>query len=570
MAIWYPQSQFFDNNGNPLASGKLYTYAAGTSTPQVTYKDNLAAVEHTNPIILTSSGRPPGGSIWLDSSLSYKFVLKTSADVTLNTDDNITTGGSTFAAGITLGGNLDVNGNLITSSSDGDVTISPNGTGTTNIHDLEAQTDIDMNGYNIKFDTATGLKDDSGNEQLMLTKTASAVNYLNVTNTATGTGPLIAATGDDAAVDLRLDAKGSGRIKALDGLDVTGSITATSTIAGTGITGTTITGTSTGSVDTSMTVTGTGAVGGALILNDADDSHNLTVIAPNTISSSFTMTLPSSNASGTLNNNGSGTLSFGAPTLTGMSGNISTTGTITGAGTLTVNGNASQAGRILLYEDTDNGSNYIDIRPGVDNVTSTHIMYLPAAGQTKDYQGLVASSGGLLLYRGVASEHGSVAEAAVATGQLSLSTSTQQGFNYIIDILAKPGTDNTDLTLQFTDAASNVHTIVGWVLDYFDGSTWTRNTTGGKISVGQGNGADEYLHLTLTLPIEVDGANNTFIYGCRGTGSFVNAAGTVNTFNVACKSIGVGSSGHFQYLKLTSSSGNVTWEATAQLIRRSS
>ena len=29
--------QFFDNNGAPLTGGKLYTYAAGTTTPQATY-----------------------------------------------------------------------------------------------------------------------------------------------------------------------------------------------------------------------------------------------------------------------------------------------------------------------------------------------------------------------------------------------------------------------------------------------------------------------------------------------------------------------------------------------------
>ena len=37
----YPSSfcqQFFDENGKPLSSGKLYTYIAGSSTPVVTYK----------------------------------------------------------------------------------------------------------------------------------------------------------------------------------------------------------------------------------------------------------------------------------------------------------------------------------------------------------------------------------------------------------------------------------------------------------------------------------------------------------------------------------------------------
>jgi hypothetical protein len=82
-------AQFFDNNGNPLSGGKLYTYAAGTTTPQVTYTTNIGNVAHTNPIILDSAGRvPAGGEIWLTFA-SYKFVINTSADVLIATYDNI-------------------------------------------------------------------------------------------------------------------------------------------------------------------------------------------------------------------------------------------------------------------------------------------------------------------------------------------------------------------------------------------------------------------------------------------------------------------------------------------------
>lgn len=88
-------AQFFDNNGDPLSGGKFYTYRAGTSTPQATYTSSTGTTAHTNPIILDSAGRVPGGEIWLTASDSYKFVLKTSADVLIATYDNIT--GTSFA-----------------------------------------------------------------------------------------------------------------------------------------------------------------------------------------------------------------------------------------------------------------------------------------------------------------------------------------------------------------------------------------------------------------------------------------------------------------------------------------
>jgi hypothetical protein len=80
--------QFFNNDGTVLAGGKLYTYAAGTSTPKATYTTVAGNIAHTNPIILDSSGRVPGGQIWLLSQ-SYKFSIFTSTNVLIATYDNI-------------------------------------------------------------------------------------------------------------------------------------------------------------------------------------------------------------------------------------------------------------------------------------------------------------------------------------------------------------------------------------------------------------------------------------------------------------------------------------------------
>jgi hypothetical protein len=81
-----PKAQFFDSNGDPLNAGKVYFYAAGTETPQNTYTTSALSVANANPVILDSRGE---ASIYL-SPLAYKVVLKTSADVTIWTQDNVT------------------------------------------------------------------------------------------------------------------------------------------------------------------------------------------------------------------------------------------------------------------------------------------------------------------------------------------------------------------------------------------------------------------------------------------------------------------------------------------------
>lgn len=89
-------AQFFDNNGVILSGGKIYTYAAGTTTPQATYTSASGTTPHANPIILDSAGRVPGGEIWLTDGLVYKFVIETATSILLGTYDNITGVNSNF------------------------------------------------------------------------------------------------------------------------------------------------------------------------------------------------------------------------------------------------------------------------------------------------------------------------------------------------------------------------------------------------------------------------------------------------------------------------------------------
>lgn len=88
-----PQAWFtgLDNNGAPVANGKLFTYAAGTTTKLATYSDVALTTPNANPIILDAGGR---ATIFLSSGSSYKFVLSPSTDTDpptnpIRTQDNI-------------------------------------------------------------------------------------------------------------------------------------------------------------------------------------------------------------------------------------------------------------------------------------------------------------------------------------------------------------------------------------------------------------------------------------------------------------------------------------------------
>ena len=93
-----PVMQFFDANGNPLVGGKLYTYAAGTTTPLATYTDSTGATANTNPVILNSRGE---AAIWVGTA-NYYMVLLDSDNVQAWTADNV--GGSVSLAALAASG----------------------------------------------------------------------------------------------------------------------------------------------------------------------------------------------------------------------------------------------------------------------------------------------------------------------------------------------------------------------------------------------------------------------------------------------------------------------------------
>jgi len=74
-----------DSSGDPVPSGKLYTYTAGTTSALTTYADAPGVTANANPVVLNAAGM---AKVYVQA-LSYKFVLHTSADVEVYTADNV-------------------------------------------------------------------------------------------------------------------------------------------------------------------------------------------------------------------------------------------------------------------------------------------------------------------------------------------------------------------------------------------------------------------------------------------------------------------------------------------------
>jgi hypothetical protein len=110
MAVLSPSAKmsFIDAAGQPLVGGKLYTYVAGTTTPQATYADSTAGATNTNPIILDSRGE---ANVWLGGAI-YKFILKDADNALIWSVDNISA--PTSAVSPVLSGNVTIDSNTPT------------------------------------------------------------------------------------------------------------------------------------------------------------------------------------------------------------------------------------------------------------------------------------------------------------------------------------------------------------------------------------------------------------------------------------------------------------------------
>lgn len=80
--------QFFDDSGNPLSNGRVYTYESGTTTPLTMYRTSNGTAWGAY-IQLDAAGRPENGEIYAQPGLSYKWIIQDENGSTLDTVDPV-------------------------------------------------------------------------------------------------------------------------------------------------------------------------------------------------------------------------------------------------------------------------------------------------------------------------------------------------------------------------------------------------------------------------------------------------------------------------------------------------
>lgn len=91
-----PKQHYTGISGVPLIGGKVYTYAAGTTTPKQTFSDAAGTIPQTNPIILNARGEPASAIYW---SGNYKVEVRDAFDNLIYIVDDYNTDPSGVASG---------------------------------------------------------------------------------------------------------------------------------------------------------------------------------------------------------------------------------------------------------------------------------------------------------------------------------------------------------------------------------------------------------------------------------------------------------------------------------------
>jgi hypothetical protein len=266
------KQQFFNNNGVPLVGGKLFSYAAGTSTKLAT-KVSSSGADNANPTILNFRGE---ADVWLPPNVAYKLILAPSTDTDPPTNPIWTVDNIVNSQLITLYGGTDtgsVNAYVLTFAApftsyvDGTVIYwlpshTNTGPSTLNVNGLGVLSIVDQNGNAlvsgaIVTNQITGVILSGGQWRLMTVGVGSAGSF-----TGTLTGMVGATTG---TVDYRVSS--NGVVSLLVAIGITGTSNSTA-MTMTGLPAAVRPGTSVLSVPCFVTDNGNSAMSGMAIVDN--------------------------------------------------------------------------------------------------------------------------------------------------------------------------------------------------------------------------------------------------------------------------------------------------------------
>ena len=149
--------------------------------------NNILGAINTTNLATSAPSSLAAGSMWVDSSSAGTHTVKYYDGSDSITLFNINTSANT----------VDFIDSSVTTELSGDSTPQLGG-------------NLDTNSHNILIDDAHYIADENGNEQIIFQTTGTAVNELEITNGATGNGPILGASGE-TNVDLHIKPKGSGK-----------------------------------------------------------------------------------------------------------------------------------------------------------------------------------------------------------------------------------------------------------------------------------------------------------------------------------------------------------------------
>ena len=149
--------------------------------------NNILGAINTHNLATSAPSSLAAGSMWVDSSSAGTHTVKYYDGSDSITLFNINTSANT----------VDFIDSSVTTELSGDSTPQLGG-------------NLDTNSHNILIDDAHFIGDENGNEQIIFQTTGSAVNELEITNGATGNGPILGASGE-TNVDLFIKPKGAGK-----------------------------------------------------------------------------------------------------------------------------------------------------------------------------------------------------------------------------------------------------------------------------------------------------------------------------------------------------------------------